>query len=313
MRYEILSLIGSGQFGSVFKALDTETNNIVAIKQVRLARFDESIPKAVLRELTVLQSVSHSNVLQVHEVFFKGATVSIVSEHCFCDLVHVIKNQSWPIGIPALKSLIFQLLKGLDGLHSRGIIHRDVKPANLLLSLCGEMKIADLGLARFLFPETSRPLSGHPSTRWYRAPEVLFGSRTYDFGVDIWAVGCIFAELLLLNPLFPGINDIDQLQRIISLLGTPSEASWPGLKELYDYNKVSFPFSTGKSFSLLFSDLDPSGLALLSRMLCWPPSRISAKEALESDWFYTEPLPLPHCCLLLDLFSDFEVLPCLKK
>lgn len=125
-------------------------------------------------------------------------------------------------------------------MHAQNLVHRDVKPSNLLFSAQGLLKLADFGLARRLAKERP-PMSLEIATRWYKAPEVLLGSHSYDRSVDMWAVGCIFAELIDGSPLFPGSNDIEQLFKIIKVLGTPDSKTWPGIETLPDFNKVCLP------------------------------------------------------------------------
>lgn len=144
------------------------------------------------------------------------------------DLSEVLRNATDPLSQSQIKSYMVMLLKGIAHCHENNIIHRDVKPANLLVSADGILKLADFGLARIHSDDTiKRPYSHQVCTRWYRAPELLYGARKYDTGIDIWGIGCIFGELLNHFPLFNGTNDIDQLSLVLSKLGTPTKESWP--------------------------------------------------------------------------------------
>ena len=156
------------------------------------------------------------------------------------DLSEMIHNIDDPLKENQVKSYMEMLLKGVAYLHQQNIMHRDLKPANLLLSKEGHLKIADLGLSR-VFSKDGRQYSHQVATRWYRAPELLYGSRNYTEAVDLWSVGCIFGELLNNSPIFPGENDIDQLGIVIRILGSPSERVWPGVHELPDFSKITFP------------------------------------------------------------------------
>ncbi|XP_063243489.1 cyclin-dependent kinase 20 isoform X2 [Bacillus rossius redtenbacheri] len=167
----------------------------------------------------------------------------------------------------------------------------DLKPANLLVSRDGVLKIADLGLARIFWSET-RPYSHQVATRWYRAPELLYGARHYTHAVDLWAVGCILAEMHNRHPLFPGETDIEQLAIVVRTLGTPTEESWPGLTKLPDYNKITFPHSPGLSWRKMLPGACPEVVGLVRRFLLYPAGhRLPAEKALVHPYFFTEPLP----------------------
>ena len=191
-------------------------------------------------------------------------------------------------GLPMalIKSYMFQLLRGMDFCHARGIMHRDLKPQNLLVDRRGVLKLADFGLARaFMIP--MRSYTHEVVTLWYRAPEILLGQKTYSPAVDMWSIGCIFAELVTRRPLWPGDSEIDELFRIFRSMGTPTAETWPGVSELPDY-KPSFPKWPKRSVhaSLVGSTLDAAGIDLLERMLDYEPSRrISARAAMSHPFF----------------------------
>lgn len=169
---------------------------------------------------------------------------------------------------------------------------QDLKPANLLISASGQLKIADFGLARVFSPDGGRLYTHQVATRWYRAPELLYGARQYDQGVDLWAVGCIMGELLNGSPLFPGENDIEQLCCVLRILGTPSPRVWPEITELPDYNKISFKEQAPVPLEEVLPDASPQALDLLGQFLLYPPrQRIAASQALLHQYFFTAPLP----------------------
>ena len=173
---------------------------------------------------------------------------------------------------------MFQLLLGTAELHSKRIIHRDLKPQNILLDSQLNVKIADFGLAR-TFSIPIRPYTKQVVTLWYRAPELLLGAPEYSTPIDIWALGCIFVELVTKTPLFTGDSELDQTYRVFRILGTPTEADWPGIKSFENY-KSQLPSYDKKPLASIFKDFffEEAGLDLLERMLTYDPcKRITAK------------------------------------
>lgn len=166
-------------------------------------------------------------MVQLKAVFPHGAGFVLAFEFMLSDLAEVVRHAQRPLAQAQVKSYMQMLLKGVAFCHANNIVHRDLKPANLLISASGQLKIADFGLARVFSPDGGRLYTHQVATRWYRAPELLYGARQYDQGVDLWAVGCILGELLNGSPLFPGENDIEQLCCVLRILGTPSPQVWP--------------------------------------------------------------------------------------
>nr|XP_045605913.1 cyclin-dependent kinase 20-like isoform X3 [Procambarus clarkii] len=190
-------------------------------------------------------------------------------------------------GMPTTALREIKALQEIDSKH-------DLKPANLLISETGQLKIADLGLCRVFTKDGKRPYSHQVATRWYRAPELLYGARHYDEGVDLWAVGCIFGEMLNNSPVFPGESDIDQLCVVLQILGTPSEATWPGLSDLPDYKKITFPESKPIPLEQVLPDAPPDAMDLVKKFLVYSSSkRISARKALLHQYFFTAPVAAP--------------------
>lgn len=183
-----------------------------------------------------------------------------------------------------IKSFMHQLLLGIDFCHTNRVLHRDLKPQNLLINTKGQLKLADFGLAR-AFGIPVNTFSNEVVTLWYRAPDVLLGSRTYNTSIDIWSAGCIMAEMYTGRPLFPGTTNEDQLMRIFRIMGTPSERTWPGISQYSEYNQ-NFQIYATQDLRTILPQISLNGIDLLQRMLQLRPElRISAFEALQHPWF----------------------------
>ncbi|XP_025069497.1 cyclin-dependent kinase 20 isoform X2 [Alligator sinensis] len=250
-----------------------QTGETVALKKVALRRLEDGIPNQALREIKALQETHDSpHVVQLHAMFPHGPGFVLAFEFLLSDLGTVLRAPG-PLPPAQAKAFALMLLQGIAHCHSHRIVHRDLKPANLLISASGQLKIADFGLARVLAPESQRPYSHQVATRWYRAPELLYGSRHYDEGVDLWAVGCIVGELLTHSPLFPGESDIEQLCCVQRLRGSPDPNAWPELTSLPDYNKISFQPVVPVPLEELVPDAPPPARTLLDALLQYPPQR----------------------------------------
>ncbi|XP_025839929.2 cyclin-dependent kinase 20 isoform X2 [Vulpes vulpes] len=298
-QYCILGRIGEGAHGIVFKAKHVETGEIVALKKVALRRLEDGIPNQALREIKALQEIEdNQHVVQLKAVFPHGAGFVLAFEFMLSDLAEVVRHAQRPLVQAQVKSYLQMLLKGVAFCHANNIVHRDLKPANLLISASGQLKIADFGLARVFSPDGSRLYTHQVATRWYRAPELLYGARQYDQGVDLWAVGCILGELLNGSPLFPGENDIEQLCCVLRILGTPSPQVWPVCR------------SSWRSRSCPITTRYPSR----SRRLC--PWRRCCLMRLPRPWTcWGGSFSTPHTCAFLpprpSCTSTSSQLPCL--
>lgn len=234
-KYEKLEKIGEGTYGTVFKAKHKETHEIVALKRVRLDEDEEGIPSSALREICILKELKHKNIVRLHDVMHSERRLTLVFEYCDQDLKKYFDSCQGEVDAAVVKSFMFQLLRGLAFCHSCNVLHRDLKPQNLLINKDGELKLADFGLAR-AFGIPVRCYSAEVVTLWYRPPDVLMGAKLYSTSIDMWSAGCIFAEIANGGrPLFPGGDVDDQLRRIFKVLGPPNEDTWPNASKLPDY------------------------------------------------------------------------------
>ncbi|KRX27457.1 Cyclin-dependent kinase 5 [Trichinella nelsoni] len=283
--YEKLEKIGEGTYGTVFKAKNRETHEIVALKRVRLDDNDEGVPSSALREICLLKELKHPNIVRLIDVLHGSRRLTLVFEYCDQDLKKYFDSLNNEIDPQMVKSLMYQLLRGLAFCHSKKVLHRDLKPQNLLLSRSMELKLADFGLAR-AFGLPVRCYSSDVVTLWYRPPDVLFGARFYDTSIDMWSAGCIFAEIACAGqPLFPGSDTDDQLKRIFRLLGTPDERTWPGVTYLPDYKEITVHPSK-LTLAQVVPSLSNKGRYLLQKLLvCNPKNRLDASSALQHPYF----------------------------
>ncbi|XP_043241124.1 cyclin-dependent kinase 20-like [Amphibalanus amphitrite] len=288
--YKVVSRIGEGAHGVVLRAESLLTGDVVALKKVALKRLEDGLPLTMLREIKTLQQLESRHVVRLLDVFPQGPGFVLVFEHMVTDLAEIIRDADRPLPAPHVKNYMQALLRGTGYLHCRGIVHRDLKPANLLISAAGVLKLADFGLSRVL--DRGRLYSHQVATRWYRAPELLYGARQYDQGVDLWAVGCIFGELLNRSPIFRGENDIDQLLVVLRTLGSPTEESWPGMSQLPDFNKIPFPEFRSPGVDVLFPEAAPEAVELARRLLVYRSDRrLAARQALQQPYFQSPPAP----------------------
>jgi cell division cycle 2-like protein len=206
---------------------------IVALKKIKLDVEKNGFPITCLREIHTLMASNHPNIVKLHEIVTTPSfsSVFMVMEYVEHDLKTLLDNMASAFQIGEIKTIMLQLLSAIDFLHSNWIVHRDLKTSNLLMNNRGQVKVADFGLARSFGSPLGR-MTQLVVTLWYRAPELLLGETKYNIAIDMWSIGCIFAELLNNDPLFKGRGEMDQLAKIIALLGTPDESRWPGLSSL---------------------------------------------------------------------------------
>jgi len=287
-KYKRLEKIGEGTYGVVYKAKDRIRNVLVALKKIRLESEDEGTPSTAVREVSILKQLQHPNIVQLYEVIHTETSLTLVFEYLDQDLKNYL-DACGDKGIDeyTIKSFLYQLLQGIAHCHKNHILHRDLKPQNLLINMEGELKLADFGLARG-FGIPVKKFTHEVVTLWYRPPDVLLGSTNYSTPVDIWGIGCIFAEMVTGRPLFCGTSDSDQLLKIFKVLGTPTLQEWPEIVKLPNY-KSDFPQYKSTKLKLAvpkLERLDKKGQDLLLALLqCNPKKRITAEQAMRHPFF----------------------------
>ena len=225
-KYEVLGVVGEGAYGIVYKCRNKETNQFVAIKKFKEVE-DELVQKTMRRELKMLQTLKHPNIVDFQEAFIHKGNLFLVFEYVEKNLLELLEESPDGIDPKLIRSFVFQMCKAIHYLHSKNMIHRDVKPENLLISENMELKLCDFGFARKICLDDKNnnidAMTDYVATRWYRSPELLLSNGIYGPEVDYWAVGCIMGELADGNPMFPGENETDQLDCIIKVLGNLPE------------------------------------------------------------------------------------------
>lgn len=241
--YQRLNFISQGTYGYVFRAKCLQTGQIYALKQVKIGPEANKVgfPLTALRETNILLALNHPNIMKVKEMVVGSSIdkIFMVMEYSDNDLKYCLEQSKLPFSVSEVKQLMYQLLGAVAYMHQHWYIHRDLKTSNLLYSNQGKLTVCDFGMAR----KYGSPIAAYTKevvTLWYRPPELLLGSQTYSTPLDVWSVGCIFAEMLLVKPLFPGEGEVDQISKIFRLLGAPSEERWPGYSQLPNVSKVSW-------------------------------------------------------------------------
>ncbi|XP_074704550.1 cyclin-dependent kinase 11B isoform X3 [Strix aluco] len=293
--FQCLNRIEEGTYGVVYRAKDKKTDEIVALKRLKMEKEKEGFPITSLREINTILKAQHPNIVTVREIVVGSNMdkIYIVMNYVEHDLKSLMETMKQPFLPGEVKTLMIQLLRGVKHLHDNWILHRDLKTSNLLLSHSGILKVGDFGLARE-YGSPLKPYTPVVVTLWYRAPELLLGAKEYSTAIDMWSVGCIFGELLTQKPLFPGKSEIDQINKVFKDLGTPSEKIWPGYNELPAVKKMTFteyPYNNlRKRFGALLSD---QGFDLMNNFLTYYPARrITAEDGLKHEYFRETPLPI---------------------
>ncbi|PLB36707.1 TFIIH complex serine/threonine-protein kinase subunit KIN28 [Aspergillus candidus] len=291
--------LGEGTYAVVYLGrLRADPSSCVAIKKIKVnAEYKDGLSMDAIREVKYLQELSHPNVIALHDVFSsKDQNLNLVLEFLpLGDLEMLIKDGNIHYGAADIKAWMGMLARGVWFCHENFILHRDIKPNNLLIASDGDVKLADFGLARS-FADPYLNMTHQVITRWYRPPELLYGARQYSGVVDVWSMGMVFAELLLRVPFVAGNSDLDQISKICDAFGTPSEDNWPGVTKLPHYLPVDpnhiVPLQGRDFFLRQFPTVGPVGADLLMSMCALDPKkRSTARQVLQHSWWSTEPKP----------------------
>lgn len=343
-RYKVIGFISSGTYGRVYKAQGrgVHSEQLFAIKKFKPDKEGEQIQytgisQSAVREMALCSELSHVNVIKLAEIILEDKCIFMVFEYAEHDLLQIIHHHTQPTRHPippaTVKSILFQLLNGCQYLHSNWVLHRDLKPANIMVTASGEVRIGDLGLARLFYKPLQSLFNGDKVvvTIWYRAPELLLGSRHYTPAIDMWAVGCIFAELLSLRPIFKGEEakmdskktvpfQRNQMQKIVDIMGLPTKEKWPLLVSMPEYSHLPSlaplhakpPYQTISHLEKWYystinghaptsnpssnASLGAEGYKLLASLLEYDPEkRLTAQQALQHPFFSTGDKVTSNC------------------
>jgi len=312
--YMPIGILGNGAYASVCAAINSRTGKAVAIKKNKGVFRTLSDAKRILREIKLMSFFDHDDIVKIVNVITPDENeietfndVYLVLEKMEMNLAHVIRSVK--LTNRHLQYLVYQIFRGLKYIHSAGVIHRDLKPGNILVNASDcNLKITDFGLARGVCKEEESELTEYVVTRWYRAPEVMCSAKHYDAKVDVWSVGCILAEMFLRKPLFPGGNHLEQLRIIFEVLGTPDDnEDWIKTPEAKRWIELMTP-RKGYSLEKIFQQATPDALDLLTDMLQLNPiRRISVNDALAHPYFSQLHNPAREVtCEKFDISFEFE-------
>ncbi|KJR84443.1 cyclin-dependent kinase 7 [Sporothrix schenckii 1099-18] len=293
--------LGEGTYAVVYEGrLRADPTQLVAIKKIKVQKeYSDGIAPDAVREIKFLQELHHANIIRMHSVYStRDQNLCLVLEHLpRGDLEMLIRDTAAVrYGAADIKAWMGMLCRAVAFCHDRAVLHRDIKPNNLLVAADGALKLADFGLARSC-ADPYRPMTANVITRWYRPPELLFGARHYTGTVDVWSVGLVFAELVIRNPYLPGNTEVEQIGLICRALGTPNEDNWPGVTRLDSYTVPTdrvYPVATRDTFLGPFGTVGSEGVDLLMKTLVLDPRRrITARAMLAHPWWHADPRPTP--------------------
>ncbi|KAF5027853.1 hypothetical protein F66182_41 [Fusarium sp. NRRL 66182] len=302
------SVVGSGTYGKVFKGLNVYTKGMVALKRIRMEGERDGFPVTAVREIKLLQSLRHINIVNLQEVMVEKNDCFMVFEYLSHDLTGLLNHPTFKLEAAQKKDLAKQMFEGLDYLHKRGVLHRDIKAANILVSNEGVLKIADFGLARFYAKRHQLDYTNRVITIWYRSPELLLGETKYTAAVDVWSAACVMVEIFDRNAIFPGDGtEFNQLEKIYNIMGTPTLKDWPNLVDMAWFELLRPTVKKKNIFADKYRDkISPAAFDLLSVMLHYDPAkRPTAAQVLQHAYF-TEEAPQPRQATELSTHNDWH-------
>ncbi|OTB19029.1 hypothetical protein K445DRAFT_36964, partial [Daldinia sp. EC12] len=303
------SVVGSGTYGKVFKGVHVYTKRLVALKKIRMEGERDGFPVTAVREIKLLQSLKHRNIVNLQEVMVEKNDCFMVFEYMSHDLTGLLNHPSYKLDAAQKKHLALQIFEGLDYLHKRGVLHRDIKAANILVSNDGVLKLADFGLARFYAKRHQLDYTNRVITIWYRSPELLLGETQYGAAVDIWSAACVMVEIFTRHAIFPGDGgEINQLEKIYAVLGTPNKTDWPALVDMPWFELLRPGYRRPNVFAEKYKErVPPAAFDLLAAMFQYDPvKRPSAAEVLEHPYFTTEQPPARQAIELRELEGEWH-------
>lgn len=283
--YHKIEKIGEGTYGVVYKAREKRTGRIVALKKIRLNDENEGVPATTIREVSLLKTLKHSTIVNLETVLYKENKMYLAMEYLDLDLrkyIDGVRRSNRTVPDDVLRRFVQQILTAVDYCHSRAVLHRDLKPQNILVGRDMRLKLADFGLGRSI----GIPLRTYTHdivTLWYRPPELLLGAKHYSEAVDVWSAAAIIAELVLLVPMFQGDSEVDQIYKIFKILGTPSESTWAGMRDLPGFS-MDLPRWGGVNLKEILRCGDEL-IDMIGKMLTYDPAaRMSARRALKHEY-----------------------------
>ncbi|CDW52238.1 cyclin dependent kinase 16 [Trichuris trichiura] len=286
--YQKLEKLGEGTYATVYKGRSRLTDALVALKEIRLEQ-EEGAPCTAIREVSLLRELRHANVVTLHDIIYTDKTLTLVFEYLDSDLKQYMDACGNLLSMNNIKIFAFQILRGLAYCHARRVLHRDLKPQNLLINQRGELKLADFGLARAKSVPT-KTYSNEVVTLWYRPPDILLGCTDYSTHIDMWGVGCILYEMVTGRPFFPGRTVDEQLHLIFRALGIPRRPQHAELVDKIEQSAFHFPNYRPEPFINHAPRLDMDGLDLLSQLLQFDGrNRIGARMGMRHAFFSSLP------------------------
>lgn len=303
------SVVGAGTYGKVFKAIHIYSRHKVALKKIRMEGERDGFPITAVREIRLLQHLRHKHVVALQEVMVEKNECFMVFEYLSHDLTGLINHPTFRLTPAHKKDLARQMFEGLDYLHRRGVLHRDIKAANILISNTGQLKYADFGLARFYTKSRQLDYTNRVITIWYRPPELLLGETKYGPAVDIWSAACVFVEMFTRKAIFPGEGgELSQLDRVYNILGTPTRSEWPAIVDLPWFELMQPSERKKRVFEAMFKEIfSPAALDLVKAMFRYDPTRRpNADEVLMHPYFVEEEPNAEQALALQDVQGDWH-------